>query len=155
MNLVWSDLEQRRWWECAHPCLQRLLPHRGGLSQQPHIGGLGVHPSGRFWESRHTSLYRDSLNLRGSGMIVLCVPGKTVVIDGDHGGVCSLEDVLGRNTLDRRRISYDVAAMAPRVSASRRGGGRAWGGYRAGLRGPGHPTAGERTRRHNCGGRRG
>jgi hypothetical protein len=62
-----------------------FLPHRGGLSQQPHIGGLGVHPSGRFWESRHTSLYRDSLNLRGSGMIVLYAPEKTVVIDGDDG----------------------------------------------------------------------
>jgi hypothetical protein len=45
---------------------------------------LVVHPSGRFWYSRHTSLYRDSLNLEPSRMMALYAPEKMVVIDDDH-----------------------------------------------------------------------
>jgi hypothetical protein len=41
-------------------------------------------PSGRFWESRHTSLYRDSLNLGPPGMRVPYALGKIVGMDGDH-----------------------------------------------------------------------
>jgi hypothetical protein len=46
---------------------------------------LVVHPSGRFWCSRHTSLYRDSLNLVVRGMMVLYTPVKLVVLDDAHG----------------------------------------------------------------------
>jgi hypothetical protein len=44
----------------------------------------GIHPSRKFWWSRHTSVYRNSLNLETSGRIVLYTPGKRVVIDGNH-----------------------------------------------------------------------
>jgi hypothetical protein len=45
---------------------------------------LVVHPSRKFWSSRHTSLYEDSLNLEASRIMVLYAPGKRVVMDGDH-----------------------------------------------------------------------
>jgi len=43
-----------------------------------------VHPSRKFWESRHTSLYGDFLNLEVSRIMVLDTPGKMAVIDSGH-----------------------------------------------------------------------
>jgi hypothetical protein len=43
-----------------------------------------VHPSRKFWWSRHTSLYGNFLNLEVPRIMILYAPGKTVVIDGVH-----------------------------------------------------------------------
>ena len=46
---------------------------------------LIVHPSGKFQCSRHTSLYRDSLNLVIKRIMALYTPVKMVVIDYANG----------------------------------------------------------------------
>ncbi len=50
----------------------------------PHTS-LVVYPSGKFQCSRHTSLYRDSLNLVIKGIMALYIPVKLVVIDYANG----------------------------------------------------------------------